>query len=93
MSRGISFIFSLILLAGTAIVADAQSNALARAQQVTGDRFTVRMRTPGGATIYAVRRPSDAMIEAIDDGLADLLAAALHRESRSPEEWRRSLFA
>lgn len=76
MARTISLLISLIVLSGSAIIADAQSNALTKAQNVTGDRFTVRMRTPGGANIYAVKQPSKEMIEAIDNGLADLLAVA-----------------
>ena len=73
MTRGISLLFLAVFLAGSAIVADAQ---VAKAQSVTGDRFTVRTRTPGGANVYAVKRPSSAMLDAIDDGLADLFAAA-----------------
>ena len=76
MTRGISYLILLVLLMGTVIVTDAQTSALAKAQRVTGDRFNVRVRTPAGATIYAVRQPSQEMIEAIDDGLADLLAVA-----------------
>lgn len=90
MTRGISYLLLAILLAGSVIVSDAQTNALAKAQQVTGDRFTIRMRTPGGATIYAVKKPSDEMIEAIDDGLADLLAVARkngYRRMLSPSNY------
>jgi hypothetical protein len=49
---------------------------LARAQNVTGDTFTVATRTARGANIYAVRKPSAAMLNAIDKGLADLFAVA-----------------
>ncbi len=90
MTRGISFLLLAVLFAGSAIVSDAQTNALAKAQEVTGDRFTVRMRTPGGATVYAVKKPSDEMIEAIDDGLADLLAVARkngYRRMLSPSNY------
>ena len=76
MTRGISYLLLMVLLAGTVVVSDAQTNALAKAQQVTGDRFTVRLRTPAGANVYAVKQPSDEMLQAIDDGLADLLAVA-----------------
>lgn len=50
--------------------------AIAEAQRITGDRFTVATRTPNGANVYAVRRPSAAMMSAIDRGLADLFAVA-----------------
>lgn len=49
---------------------------LAEAQRITGDRFTVAGRTPRGAAVYAVRRPSAAMLNAIDRGLTDLFAVA-----------------
>ena len=49
---------------------------LSKAQQVTGDRFTVGTRTPRGANIYAVRAPSASMLSAIDQGLTDLFAVA-----------------
>lgn len=54
----------------------AQGGALAKAQRVTGDRFTVTGRTPRGANVYGVRRPSAAMLNAIDQGLTDLFAVA-----------------
>jgi hypothetical protein len=76
MTRGISLIVSLIFIASAAIVGNAQSNALSKAQNVTGDRFTIRTRTPAGAQIYAVKQPSKEMLEAIDNGLADLLSVA-----------------
>ncbi|MDI1240816.1 MAG: hypothetical protein PSX80_02700 [bacterium] len=90
MKRGITYLALMVLLAGTAMVCVAQTNALAKAQQVTGDRFTIRMRTPGGANIYAVKQPSREMIEAIDDGLADLLAVARkngYRRMLSPSNY------
>jgi hypothetical protein len=54
----------------------AQTRALAEAQRITGDRFPVAGRTPNGANIYSVRRPSSAMLSAIDKGLSDLFAVA-----------------
>ena len=87
------FLYSLLtlLLTGSVIVVtDAQSNAVAKAQQVTGDRFTVQVRTPGGANVYAVRQPSEKMLQAIDDGLADLLAVSRkngYRRMLSPSNY------
>ena len=78
------------MFAGSVMLTNAQTNALAKAQQVTGDRFAIRMQTPGGATVYAVRQPSDQMIQAIDDGLADLLAVARkngYRRMLSPRNY------
>ena len=57
--------------------ADAQSRSLvAKAEQISGDRFTVAARTPNGATVYAVNQPSATMLSTIDHGLADLFAVA-----------------
>ena len=49
---------------------------LATAERVTGDRFTVAVRTPRGAGVYAVTRPSSTVLNAIDKGLTDLFAVA-----------------
>ncbi|HKX82770.1 MAG TPA: hypothetical protein VJL58_00995 [Pyrinomonadaceae bacterium] len=65
----------LALLAGFTVESAAQSG-LGQAQRVTGDRFAFAARTPRGANIYSVRRPSGAMLNAIDRGLSDLFAAA-----------------
>jgi len=54
----------------------AQSRALAEAQRITGDRFPFAARTPNGANIYSVKRPSAAMLSAIDKGLTDLFTVA-----------------
>jgi hypothetical protein len=50
--------------------------AIGEAQRITGDRFTIATRTPNGANIYSVRRPSAAMLSAIDQGLTNLFAVA-----------------
>jgi hypothetical protein len=60
--------------------ADAQGRTdpriVARAVAVTGDRFPVFTSTPRGVQIYAVNRPSPAMLQAIDDGLSELFTVA-----------------
>lgn len=75
------FLFNVALLFalsfGAVALAGAQNRQLlARAQSITGDRFTVSARTPNGANVYAVTRPSAAMLAAIDQGLTDLFAVA-----------------
>lgn len=50
--------------------------SLAKAQRVTGDRFGFSATTPKGANVLAVRRPSAAMLNAIDSGLTELFAVA-----------------
>ncbi|MGB9182207.1 MAG: hypothetical protein WCB68_23460 [Pyrinomonadaceae bacterium] len=49
---------------------------LARAEQITGDRFTISTRTPRGALVYARTKPRAEMLNAIDNGLSDLFAVA-----------------
>lgn len=49
---------------------------LAEARRITGDNFTFAARTPKGANIYSVSKPSAAMLAAIDQGLTDLFAVA-----------------
>jgi hypothetical protein len=76
MNNGNLLLLALLVLVGSVVLAEAQSSAIAKAQKITGDTFSVRVRTPGGANVYAVRQPSDEMLEAIDDGLSDLIAVA-----------------
>ena len=90
MTRGFSILFIFVLLAASVIFAEAQSSVVARAQQITGDRFTVRGRTPLGANVYAVKQPSEEMLEAIDDGLRDLIAVARknrYRRKLNPSDY------
>lgn len=75
-------LFRLTIL--TAAVAAALSlsafgqgrRALSEAQRISGDRFSVAVRTPRGANVYAVSQPNAAMLTAIDKGLTDLFAVA-----------------
>jgi len=70
-------LLALITVAGAVNFTGAQNRqVIAKAQQVTGDRFTVATQTPRGANILAVTRPSSAMLAAIDSGLTDLFAVA-----------------
>lgn len=72
-------IVTLMIVIGLLIpgVAAAQNaRVLAQAQRVTGDKFTVAVRTPRGANVYGVKRPSAAVLNAIDEGLTDLFAVA-----------------
>lgn len=74
----IRIIFAIALAVSTLAVGvySQDRRTLARAQSVTGDTFTVATRTARGANIYAVRKPSVAMLNAIDKGLGDLFAVA-----------------
>ena len=64
------------VLAVSQAVPAQNSRLVAEAQRISGDRFNCAGRTPRGAAVYAVDRPSQAMLNAIDKGLADLFAVA-----------------
>lgn len=85
MLMKLKFISFAIFTASLLVVsASAQSRALLnRAQSVTGDTFSVSTKTPKGANIYAVSKPSSAMLKAIDKGLTDLFAVARKNGYRS----------
>ena len=78
MTKQILLTICVTLLALFAMPSEtkAQRGALTQAQRITGDRFAFSGRTPRGANIYSVRRPSAAMVTAIDRGLSDLFAVA-----------------
>lgn len=69
------FLSIIVLLSAAGTHAYGQ-NVISKAQQITGDRFSVRTSTPKGATVIAVTRPSRQMMEAIDTGLTELFAVA-----------------
>ena len=73
-----SIILSLMVFTGFFVQsANSQNrNVLAAAERITGDRFTFTTRTPRGASVYAVSRPSSTVLIAIDKGLTDLFAVA-----------------
>jgi hypothetical protein len=56
---------------------------VARAQQVTGDRFTVATTTPRGVTVVARMAPRADVLNAIDQGFAELFAVALRHGYRN----------
>ncbi|HKP67711.1 MAG TPA: hypothetical protein VJV05_00415 [Pyrinomonadaceae bacterium] len=70
--------FTLIaILAGSSTESLAQNQrTLAQAQKISGDTFTINARTPKGANVVAVKKPSAAVLAAIDKGLTDLFAVS-----------------
>ena len=68
-------VFAIVLVA-PADARSQNSKTLAEAQRITGDSFTVSARTPKGANVVAIQKPSAAMLAAIDKGLTDLFAVA-----------------
>jgi hypothetical protein len=72
-------LYLVVILAVLSITSDASAqngSLVANAERVSGDQFTVAARTPRGAWVYAVNRPSAAMLSTIDAGLSDLFAVA-----------------
>ena len=71
------FISAFVVVTGMSVTAVAQNRCvLAEAERITGDRFTISVRTPKGANVFAVTSPSTNVLNAIDSGLTDLFAAA-----------------
>jgi len=70
------FLLSTLLTSLPAAATAQNPSVLRQAERVTGDRFAVATRTPRGANIFAVRTPSTAMLNAIDNGLTDLFTVA-----------------
>jgi hypothetical protein len=52
------------------------SQLIARAEQVTGDRFTVMTSTPKGVNVIAVNAPRPDVLATIDRGFGELFAVA-----------------
>lgn len=73
-------IFSIILVSVVALNASyhysQDARLLTKAEKATGDKFNSTAKTPKGAKVYAVNKPSTAVLNAIDKGLADLFAVA-----------------
>jgi hypothetical protein len=86
MSRLSKQIFGLVTVGALGVVAFATATAqrgrvvdsrlVARAEQVTGDRFRVVTNTPRGVTVVARATPRAEVLDAIDSGLTELFAVA-----------------
>jgi hypothetical protein len=72
-----SYFFNILAcLAFVLVISGVGFAQRGKAEQITGDRFNYVTRTPRGAIVYGVNRPSGAVMNAIDRGLSDLFAAA-----------------
>ncbi|MFT3742738.1 MAG: hypothetical protein QM785_00460 [Pyrinomonadaceae bacterium] len=69
-------IMMMAVLGSGQLISAQTAQVTAKAQSVTGDRFTITTKTPKGAAIYAVNKPSATVLNAIDKGLTDLFAVA-----------------
>lgn len=61
---------------------------LAKAEQISNDRFTSIAKTPRGATVVAINRPSPDVLSAIDKGLTDLFFVARKNRYRKRLNYR-----
>ncbi len=77
--------FSILLfVVGFTQIADAQNRTVRNeAERISGDSFGITSRTPLGATVYSVNRPSKAVLAAVDKGLTDLFAVARKNRYRN----------
>ncbi|HEV7699740.1 MAG TPA: hypothetical protein VGO43_05900 [Pyrinomonadaceae bacterium] len=75
-----AFISVVLCLSGQAF---GQRGVVSSAQQISGDTFTVSVTTPKGARVYGVKRPSAAVLNAIDNGLTELFAVARKNRYRN----------
>lgn len=66
----------ILLMAANLSLVGQGRGLVGRAERISVDRFGYAARTPSGVPVYAVKRPSRAMISAIDAGLSDLIAVA-----------------
>ena len=71
----LTVIFGILMLLSAA-EAEGDRVVIAKAEQISDDRFTLTTSTPKGATVYAIDQPSQAVLTAIDTGLTDLFAVA-----------------
>ena len=71
----LTVIFGILMLLSAA-EAEGDRALIAKAEQISDDRFTLTTSTPKGATVYAIDQPSQAVWTAIDTGLTDLFAVA-----------------
>jgi hypothetical protein len=79
IARGLSLVLFGIMLSVQAAVGQYRSippALVARAEQVTGDRFSLLVNTPRGVTVFARTRPRIELLNAIDSGFAELFNVA-----------------
>jgi hypothetical protein len=80
-SKSLKFVIFIIALSVFPVSLGAQVQSVhpqlvARAEQVTGDRFRVATVSPAGVTVVAVNEPRPEVLAAIDRGFSELFAVA-----------------
>ena len=84
-------VFGILLIGGVLVgsvvaqsrISRAESLLKTKAEKESGDKFVVSTKTSKGAKVYAVKRPSRAVLKAIDQGLTDLFAVSRKNGYRS----------
>jgi hypothetical protein len=72
-----SLSFPLHLATGSPqLSASVRTKLIARAEQISGDKFSVITSTPRGVAVYAVAAPQADVLATIDRGFEDLFAVA-----------------
>jgi hypothetical protein len=77
----VGLVLGVLAMAGNfASTVQGQSRAsrqlVSRAENISGDRFTIQATTPRGVRVISVTRPRADMLRAIDDGFTALFTAA-----------------
>lgn len=70
------FVISFVFFQDARAQSRADRDLMNEAKRITNDNFTVSTQTPKGARVYSVNQPNSKMLNAIDNGLADLFAVA-----------------
>lgn len=75
--------FFAVSIFALAQIADGQNKTVfSEAERISGDKFTISVRTPMGANVYAAKQPSIDVLNAIDKGLSDLFMVARKNKYR-----------
>jgi hypothetical protein len=74
----IVIIFAAVLMSSdsTYAQADTSPTVIAEAERISGDKFPNKKKTPKGALVYGVKKPSKDVLKAIDKGLKNLFDVA-----------------
>lgn len=76
LSLGVLLIFGLSAFQPAQAQNRGDRGLIRQAERVTKDTFSYATQTTKGARVYAVKQPSQKMLNAIDQGLTDLFAIA-----------------
>jgi hypothetical protein len=74
----IAIIFAALLMTDDSAYAQADTDkaVIAEAERISGDSFPKKKKTPKGALVYGVNKPSKDVLKAIDKGLKNLFEVA-----------------